>query len=47
MASSLRDATSGMIMTPMTKPALMELNVLNPGNQSCRSGVIKVRAKNP
>ncbi len=50
MASSDRDATVGMIMMPITKPATSALNTRGPspsGQMSCSSGVMPLRAKNP
>ena len=50
MASSDRDATVGMIMMPITKPATSALKILGPsptGQMSRKKGVMPLRAKNP
>src|SRR5215204_5744491 len=47
VATSLRLVTSGVIMIPITSPALIELKVLNPVNHVCNSGVTNVSAKKP
>ena len=45
MASSLSDDTMGMIMTPMTTPALSALKTIMSGKILWSWGVTKVRAK--
>ena len=48
MASSLTEATVGMIMTPMMRPAEMALKDSMPEKRlSLKNGVMNVRAKYP
>jgi hypothetical protein len=46
MASSLTEATVGMIITPITNPALSALKICKLGKSApCKNGVTNVRAK--